>query len=176
MAEKKTNKLRITTTKLKNMGGLSEFYEKFPDEVACEKFLFDQKFPGGFKCPKCRAEKYYLVKYQVHSVKCAACKSTFSLTRTTLFEQSKQTLLSWFQTIFLMSNTPMGNSSYSVGKNVLCTDRTSWLMQQKIRNTMKEDRDQYRLGGQDRSVMLDGVHWGKKNPSTFLIAVEIEKK
>src|SRR5271157_1303259 len=36
---------------------LSEFQKRFPDDAACAAYLTDRRWPDGFRCPRCDAEK-----------------------------------------------------------------------------------------------------------------------
>jgi transcription initiation factor IIE alpha subunit len=39
-----------------------EFRTKFATEDDCRKYLFDNRFPNGFECPKCGGREYYYLK------------------------------------------------------------------------------------------------------------------
>ena len=39
-----------------------EFRTKFATEDDCRKYLFDNRFPNGFECPKCGGREYYNLK------------------------------------------------------------------------------------------------------------------
>jgi hypothetical protein len=38
----------------------AEFDERFSTEEACYKYLFDLRWPDGFRCPKCGNKQYWL--------------------------------------------------------------------------------------------------------------------
>ena len=41
---------------------LREFLNRFPTEESCEEYLFQQKWPDGFICPKCGCREFYHIK------------------------------------------------------------------------------------------------------------------
>lgn len=40
---------------------LLEFQRKFGTEENCERYLFEKRWPDGFKCPKCGHSEYYYI-------------------------------------------------------------------------------------------------------------------
>ena len=41
---------------------LRKFLNRFPTEESCEEYLFQQKWPDGFICPKCGCREFYHIK------------------------------------------------------------------------------------------------------------------
>ena len=39
-----------------------EFRTKFATEEDCRNYLFEERFPEGFVCPKCGGSEYYYLK------------------------------------------------------------------------------------------------------------------
>jgi len=39
---------------------LIEFQRRFPDEDACEEYLFNMRWPDGFHCLRCGHDDFYL--------------------------------------------------------------------------------------------------------------------
>ena len=39
--------------------GIVAFTQMFPDEAACEAYLYRVRWPNGFRCPKCGSVKAY---------------------------------------------------------------------------------------------------------------------
>ena len=42
-------------------GSLPEFEARFPDDAACARWLFERRWPDGFRCPGCGHVKGWIV-------------------------------------------------------------------------------------------------------------------
>ena len=49
------------------------FNERFPDDAACARHLFEKRWPNGFICPKCQGAKAWALDYKRFTYQCAAC-------------------------------------------------------------------------------------------------------
>ena len=87
-----------------------EFHQRFPDEDACFKFLFDQKWPHGFQCPECGHTEAYILKNR-KLLQCKKCKHQASLTARTIFHKSRQPLLVLLWACYWISTTKKGLSA-----------------------------------------------------------------
>jgi hypothetical protein len=89
---------------------LKNFNKKFPDEDACKNYLFNWRWPKGFRCPKCNHKKYYsykkkqLDKYHEY-FECKECRYQVSLTARTIFNRTRTPLHNWFFLIFCLNRT-----------------------------------------------------------------------
>lgn len=83
---------------------LMEFLEKFGTEEQCRNYLFNLRWPEGFRCPKCNYDK----KWDLSEVKfkCKKCRHQTSLISGTIFQGSHQPLTRWFLAIKYITMEP----------------------------------------------------------------------
>jgi transposase-like protein len=119
---------------------VQEFRSLFGEESGCGEQLSGQRWPEGFRCPRCNGpSRGYMSERQVHE--CAHCAYQCSVTAGTIFHKTRTPLTSWFWAIYRMSHDKKGISAMQLCKEIGVGYRTAWTMQHKIRKAM-EDRDQ----------------------------------
>jgi transposase-like protein len=125
---------------------VGEFRSQFGEEAQCAEQLTRQRWPEGFRCPRCAGTtRGYIASRRVHE--CKACAYQCSITAGTIFHKTRTPLTRWFWAIYRMSHDKKGISAVQLGKEIGVGYKTAWLMQHKIRKAM-EDRDQrYKLNG-----------------------------
>jgi hypothetical protein len=74
---------------------LEKFQERFCTEDACEDYLFQMRWPGGYKRPRCGHDHYY-VHGPRHLYGCKACRYQASLIAETIFHRTRTPLKTWF--------------------------------------------------------------------------------
>ncbi len=125
---------------------VQEFRSLFGEESGCGEQLSRQRWPEGFRCPRCDGpSRGYMADRQVHE--CARCAYQCSVTAGTIFHKTRTPLTSWFWAIYRMSHDKKGISAMQLSKEIGVGYRTAWVIEHKIRKAM-EDRDQsYKLRG-----------------------------
>ena len=89
---------------------LPAFLDRFGDEGRCRDYLARQKWPDGFRCRTCTADRaHYLPSRK--TFECAACGHQESLIAGTMFEQTKKPLREWFLAIFYVTASKGGVSA-----------------------------------------------------------------
>lgn len=141
---------------------LLEFQRKFSTEDDCQKYLFDRKWPKGFKCPKCGHGEYYYINTR-KLYQCKECAHQASVTARTVMHRSKLDLTVWFWAIYLVSNDKRGRSALSLSQVLDLNYRTAWRLLHKIRHAMKERDTKYQLAG---FVEMDDAYFGAPRPGT----------
>jgi transposase-like protein len=131
----------------KTMNAL-EFQDKFNSNEACYQFLYEKKWPEGFRCPKCDHHYAFVIKTRKQPLyECASCKHQTTLTVGTVFERIRKDLRIWFNAIYLVSHDKRGASASQLARELGLSYQTAWLMLHKIRFAMGERDAQYTLAG-----------------------------
>lgn len=131
----------------KTMNAL-EFQDKFNSNEACYQFLFQKKWPDGYRCPKCNHHHAFVISTRKQPLyECASCKHQTTLTVGTIFERIRKDLRIWFNAIYLVSHDKRGTSASQLAKELGLSYQTAWLMLHKIRFAMGERDSQYTLSG-----------------------------
>ena len=133
-----------------------EFQERFATEEDCARFLFEQRWPNGWVCPRCGATKCYPIKKR-GLYECSACRYQVSVTAGTVLHKTRTPLRLWFLAIFLDTTDKRGISSVGLGKQLGISQKKAWCMLHKLRRAMGERDGQYRLDG---LVELDESFFG----------------
>ncbi|EDK72239.1 hypothetical protein TM7_0630 [candidate division TM7 genomosp. GTL1] len=140
---------------------LIQFYNSFATEEQCQKFLFEQRWADGVVCPKCGEidVKYY--KLASGRMKCASCRSPFTVRMGSIFEESPVPLQKWFLAIYLCTSLKKGVSSIQLSKYIGVTQKTAWFMLQRIRHVFENgtfeklrglvEVDEAYIGGSDKN-------------------------
>ena len=125
---------------------LAELMARFSTEEACKTYLKALRWPNGVHCPRCDSEKVYELKARpFHWV----CKNKdcggkngyrFSVITHTVFENTNYPLRTWFQVIYLMTQSKKGISALQIHRQIGSGDyRTAWYMCHRIRAAMKDN-------------------------------------
>ena len=135
------------------------FQRRFPNERACERYLFQQRWPEGFRCPRCRHDHaWHHASRQLYQ--CQRCRYQTSLTAGTIFHKTRVRLRQWFWLIFLLSHTKHGVSMRGAQQLLrIGSYKTIWMMAHKIRTAMAARDARYRLAG---LTELDESYFGGK--------------
>jgi IS1 family transposase/transposase-like protein len=139
---------------------VSELEQRFNTEDACKTYLTACRWPWGVTCPRCGAEKPYVVgpfRWQCHQ--CADKGYRFSVIAGTVFENTKLPLRTWFKVIHWMCVSKKGISALQVHRMIgTGSYESAWYMCMRIRAAM-QDKDFQQLMG---IVELDETFVGGK--------------
>ncbi len=115
---------------------------KLTDEEAREK-LEALRWPNGTICPKCGVvgESYRVEVKRGSSTRkglwrCRACKSQFTVTVGTIFEDSHIPLSKWLLAIHLLCASKKGMSAHQLYRMLGVTYKSAWFMAHRIRYAM----------------------------------------
>lgn len=117
---------------------LLAFQERFPTDQACEEFLFRWRWPGGFRCPRCKGSRAKRLQGR-RQWQCSSCRFQVSITSGTAMHRSKVGLRTWFWAIFLVARHKKSISAAQLKADLgIGSYRTAWLLLQKIRGVFGE--------------------------------------
>lgn len=105
----------------------------FSTEHACVTYLFQKRWPWGFKCPFCtRVQKDIAPAY---TVVCRYCRKQTSITAHTLMHGSKKNLVAWMRVASQFCFHEQGISARELQRLMeLSCYQTAWSWLQKIRH------------------------------------------
>ena len=134
-------------------------FEMFPDEDAAKAWFENLRWPDGQRtCPRCDSDKTRETKTgKPMPYWCCACRSYFSVKVGTIMQSSKLPLRTWVMALFLMSTNLKGVSSMKLHRDLGITQKTAWMMAQKIRECWATDG--LTLAGE---VEIDETYMGGK--------------
>lgn len=139
-----------------------QLFQMFPDEAASRKWLEDIRWPAGDRfCPHCGSLKTTAVKNEIPMpYHCGECRQYFSVKTGTVMQSSKVALQKWVIAMYLMSTSLKGVSSMKLHRDLGVTQKTAWMLAQKIRQgwidgsdklTGKVEVDETYVGGKERN-------------------------
>ena len=136
-----------------------ELEERFQSEEACREYLFNLRWPDGFRCPRCGHARAWALARGLHE--CAACGVQTSVTAGTIFQDTRKPLRLWFRAVWYVTSQKTGVSALGLQRVLgLGSYETAWVWLHKLRRAMvRPDRD--RLKG---SVEVDEVYVGGERP------------
>ena len=122
---------------------LTQIDQRFSTEEACKQFL-KRRWPNGVQCPRCHNAKVYALKSArfTGSARRRVRRPewlSLSVIAKTIFENTNYPLSTWFQVIYLMTQSKKGISALQIHRQIGSGDyRTAWYMCHRIRAAMKE--------------------------------------
>jgi transposase-like protein len=136
---------------------------RFNDEQAARTHLEAIRWPNGPICPHCGGtERNSRLNGKAHRpglVFCGDCRTQFSVTVGTVFEDSKVPLHKWIAATHLMCASKKGISSKQLERMLGVTYKTAWFMSHRIRKAMEKQHTEP-MGGFGKIVEADETYWG----------------
>jgi transposase-like protein/Zn ribbon nucleic-acid-binding protein len=156
---------------------LAEFEQRFCSEQACRAYLFDLRWPGGFRCPRCQHDAYWP---KDELFECRRCGHQASVTAGSIFQDTRKPLRDWFRAIWYVTSQKNGASALGLQRILgLGSYLTAWSWLHKLRRAMvrpgrerltgEVEVDEAYLGG-----LEEGVH-GRETFKKALVAVAAQK-
>src|SRR3954462_3346719 len=141
---------------------LPSFQARFGTDEQCRDYLFEARWPDGFRCTGCGHADAYRHKKRLID-ECVACGKQHSLLAGTIFEQTKTGLARWFLAVYLVTSSKRGISAMELQRQMgFGRDGPAWPWLQKIRRAMVA-RDREPLGGRVEAdeTLVGGARPGK---------------
>jgi hypothetical protein len=114
-----------------------EFIGRFGTEEGCELALMEQRWPGGFECPRCGSGEYSNFRRgRLLYFQCCVCRKQTSLIAGTVMASSKLTLRQWFQAAYVMSQAKNNVSSFELMRHLDVGYEAAWTLKHKLMEAM----------------------------------------
>jgi transposase-like protein len=94
------------------------------------------RWAGGICCPYCDHDKAYELSRK-NIYRCAECRTNFSVTVGTIFEDTKLPLRIWFGAIWLITNHPKGIASTTLARDLGITQKSAWFVLHRLRHAAR---------------------------------------
>lgn len=155
-----------------------KFNRFFKTDDECIKYLSEIKWENGYKCKKCKSEKF-IKGNKPHNRRCLKCKYDESPTAGTMFDKVKFSMLIAFHIIFKVVTKKKGMSTLEVSREFELRQKTCWAFKWKIQQVMESSMnkplkgvihvDEFFVGGPEDQKR--GRSKGKKK--LVVVAIEI---
>ena len=156
---------------------LQEFDRWFATEAQCAEYLQRLRWPGGFRCPRCRSAKSWSTGRAL--LQCADCGRQTSVTSGTLLEGTRKPLRVWLQAAWYVTNQKLGVSALGLKRIMgFGSYQTAWAWLHKLRRAMvrpgrdalqgRVEVDETFVGGSETGVR------GRQLKGKALVVIAIE--
>lgn len=134
---------------------LTEFEARFANQAACRNYLFQLRWPEGFRCPRCSGSRAWPLRSVL--LECATCRYQTSVTAGTIFQDTRKPLTLWFRAMWWVTSQKNGASALGLQRVLgLGSYKTAWTWLHKLRRAMvRAGRD--RLSG---TIEVDETYIG----------------
>lgn len=142
---------------------LNQFLAEYGEENQCESALESNRWPDGFRCPKCSSGLHssYRRGRRVKVFQCSDCRTQTTLTEGTIFHSSKLPLTIWFQAMFFLTQNKNNVAILELKRMIGVSYRAAWRLKHKLMQVMYEREQCTKLSGQ---VQVDDAYLGGEHP------------
>jgi hypothetical protein len=112
---------------------LKELMSYLQDVKRCREYYALLRWDGNPICVHCNASQPYLLKNGKYRCSSKTCKKDFSVTKGTIFENSKIPLATWMGAMFVLSGHKKGISSCQLARDLGVTQKTAWFILHRVR-------------------------------------------
>ena len=157
---------------------MSELEARFSSEEACRAYLFQLRWPEGFRCPRCGGGKAW--RFRSVRLECSDCGHQTSVTAGTILQDTRKPLVQWFRAMWWVTSQKNGASALGLQRVLgLGSYKTAWTWLHKLRRAMvRPGRD--RLTGRieiDETFvggLEEGVR-GRQTETKALVVIAVEE-
>jgi transposase-like protein len=129
----------------------------FDTDEKCREILVRLRWPNGVECLRCNMPVVELATAK-QLFYCKACDYQFTVTASTIFNDSHLPLQKWFLAVLLLCEARKGMSANQIKRTLGVSYKTAWYLCHRIRAAMKEvDRPML-----DGTIEMDETYVGGK--------------
>lgn len=156
-----------------------EFDRRFHSEHACLDYLFQLRWPAGFRCSRCDHDQYWVSSRCLFICRC--CEHQQSVTAGTIFHGTRKPLTLWFKALWWFSTHKNGVNATILKELLgLRSYQTAWCWLQKLRTcTVFPDRTKLSGSVEVDECFFGGAHSGKRGRGAehkCKVAIAVERK
>lgn len=113
-------------------------------------------------CPKCDTDRPYNCPRSDGAARfrCRCCQADFSITSGTLFSSHKRSLRTYLVAIVLFCNEHRGKSMLGMSRDLGLSYKAAFVLSHKIREAIAGGMKGQLMGGQGKTVEIDGAYFG----------------
>ncbi|MBS1669151.1 MAG: IS1595 family transposase, partial [Bacteroidetes bacterium] len=116
-----------------------DFQKEFSDEAKCREYLEQQRWNGTPACPFCGSINVCrFANGKIFKCREKGCRSKFSVTVGTIYENTKIPLTKWFLATYILSVHSKGISSLQLANWLGVTQKTAWHLNHRIREMLTD--------------------------------------
>jgi len=115
-----------------------QLFKMFPDQETARKYLEGRLWPNRVTCPTCSGSERITARKDGF-YRCNACKLDFTVRTGTIFERSHVPLHKWVYAMHLLVTSRKGISSMQLAKEIGITQKSAWLVLQRLREACGSD-------------------------------------
>src|SRR5665811_2406153 len=158
-------------------GSVEEFEARFSSEETCRKYVFQLRWPEGFRCPRCGHDKAWTVSATLWQ--CCRCDHQTSATAGTVFQDTRKPLKMWFRAMWYVTSQKNGASALGLQRVLgLGSYQTAWAWLHKLRRAMvRPDRDRLKGWIEVDETLVGGLEEGvagRQTESKVLVVIAAE--
>jgi len=156
-----------------------EFQRRFPDEATCRAYLFDSRWPEGFRCPRCGSQSATALHRRL-LWQCSTCRYQASVTAGTVLHRTRTPLHLWFWGAYLVTTATPGISALQLRRQLgIKRYETAWTMLHKLRRAMVNPAREPLTGAVEVDECFVGGHeaglrGGRQHGVKALVVVAVE--
>ncbi|AMV71194.1 IS1595-like element ISXca4 family transposase [Desulfuromonas carbonis] len=173
----------MPTNRIQFQPGLSlaAFLKEYGTEAQCEAVVERWRWPKGFACPACGAERAIIFRRSRSKIfQCNSCRRQTSLISGTVFHGTNLPLTQWFLAIYFVTQGKSGQSILELRRMLGLSYKATWRLKHKLMQAMFEREEKTVLA---QRVEIDDAYLGgertggkvgrgSENKVPFIAAVE----
>ena len=124
---------------MRTFKNIFDFQKEFSSEEKCREYLEQQRWNGTPACPFCGSINVHrFPNGKIFKCREKECRSKFSVTVGTIYENTKIPLTKWFLATYILSVHSKGISTLQLSKWLGLTIKSTWHLNHRIREMLTD--------------------------------------